>query len=164
LSALSRIFQQFEAGQLAEESLVVACTTAVEAHFDRVLNELINRSQATSNLLFDALLTATRDDIFRSWDARLNWLNKGFGIAIATDAPTQRYRLVLDLRNSLVHGNGQLTDFQIRNFNRAHELRRQMNLHLGVQFNGRRLLLMGDTGAKAVEFSREMVVHLDESW
>lgn len=163
LATISRLYDQRETGRLADESLVIACASAVEAHFDRVLTVLIQRNQSRGNQFFEALLGEVRDDIFRAWDSRLNWLKRGFGISIAGDAATQNYRCVIELRNSLVHGEGRLTDFQVRDFSRACELKRQMSLHLGVQFNGRTILLMPDVGIKAVRLSREMVRHLDEN-
>jgi hypothetical protein len=169
LATISRLYGDHETGLLSSESLVISCASAVEAHFDRVLNELIKRNGPASNLssgsnqLFAALLDDVRDDMFRTWEARLSWLKRGFGISIAGDAETQNYRLVIELRNSLIHGNGHMTDSQIRDFRRACELRRQMALHLDVQFNGRVVLLMAFTGIKAVELSREMIRHLDNS-
>lgn len=163
LGAISRLYEQREIGRLADESLVIACASAVEAHFDRVLAALIEQSKSRGEPFFEALLSEARGDIFRTWDSKLSWLKRAFGVSIAGDAPTQNYRYVIELRNSLVHGEGRLTDFQLRDFGRACALKRQMSLHLGVQFNGRTILLTPDVGIKAVRLSREMVRHLDQS-
>jgi hypothetical protein len=162
LATISRLYEQSEIGRLSDESLVIACASAVEAHFDRVLTVLIQRNQCRGDQFFEALLGEVREEIFRTWDSRLSWLKRAFGISIAGDTATQNYRCVIELRNSLIHGEGRLTDFQLRDFGRACALKRQMSLHMGVQFNGRVILLTPDVGIRAVRLSREMVHHLDK--
>ena len=163
LTALSRLYHDHETGKHAAESLVVSCASAVEAYFDTVLTALILRNRPGDNRLFTALLGEVREDIFRTWDSRLTWLRQGFGISIAGDSATQNFRYVVELRNSLVHGGGMLTDYQVRDFARACQLKRQMSLHLGVHFKGRLILLMPGMGKKAVDLSRKIVCHLDEA-
>lgn len=163
LATISRLYENRENGRLADESLVISCASAVEAHFDRVLTVLIQQNESRGDQFFEALLAEVRQEIFRTWESRLSWLKRAFVISIAGDTATQNYRYVIELRNSLVHGEGRLTDFQLRDFGRACTLKRQMSLHLGVRFNGRAILLTPDVGVKAVRLSREMVSHLDDS-
>jgi hypothetical protein len=69
---------------------------------------------------------------------------------------------VIELRNSLVDGEGKLTDFQVRDFGRTCALKHEMSSRLGVRLEGRTIVLMPGVGRKAVELSREMVHHLDK--
>src|SRR5579859_291694 len=94
--------------------LVVTCVTCVESHFDRVLRSLIAVSGVGENKFFNSMYEAIRDDIFKTWDSRLKWLDDGFGVAISGDSAIQDFRTMVDLRNAIVHGRGRLTEMQQR--------------------------------------------------
>lgn len=144
-------------------SLAVSCATAVEAHIDVVLGQLIENSGVTRSRLSRALLDECQDDIYRSWSSRLKWLNRGFEISIGGDSEVQRFLTVVDLRNILVHGHGHLTAFQTRDFRRAHDLRRRLQNHLTVQLISTRVILDSKVGWNVINTCREMVCHFDQA-
>lgn len=147
--------------EMPSDWVVVTCTTCIESHFDRVLNRLIETSDVELSRFSSALLENSRDEIFKTWDSRLKWLDSGFGISIAGDRPIQEYRTLVDLRNTIVHGQGYLTEIQQGNISRLLDLKRRMSRLLDVQFHGHRVLLPSDVGDKVIRTCRAAIVCLD---
>ena len=163
LEELAQIALLAHSTQVAPEWLIVTCTTCVEAHFDRVINLLIEISQVENNRFAKSLLVDGYDDIFRSWDSRLKWLDKGFGVAISGDRPMQDYRALVDLRNAVVHGQGNLTTLQQRNFGKLLTLKRRLTQLLAVQFSGPKVLLLTGIEPNIIEICRGVTVFLDSA-
>ncbi len=163
LEELAQIALLAHRTQVATEWIIVTCSTCVEAHFDRVINLLIEASQVEDNRLTKSLLAESYDDIFRNWESRLKWLDKGFGVAIAGDRPVQDYRALVELRNAVVHGQGNLTAFQQRNFSKLLTLKRRLTNLLGVHFAGPKILLPKGIESNIIEICRSVTVCLDGS-
>jgi hypothetical protein len=141
--------------------IVVTCTTCIESHFDRVLNRLIEASGVGHDRFSNSLLENSRDEIFKTWDSRLKWLDNGFAVSIAGDRPIQEYRTLVDLRNAIVHGQGHLTEIQLRNIQKLLDLKRRMSRLLDVQFHGHKVLLPPYIGHKVIQICRSAIVCLD---
>jgi hypothetical protein len=103
----------------------------------------------------------SRDEIFKTWDSRLKWLDNGFAVTIAGDRPIQEYRTLVELRNAVVHGQGHLTEYQSRNFQKLLALKQGMSRLLGVQFHGHEVLLPPYIGHKVIQICRSAIVCLD---
>jgi hypothetical protein len=148
---------------IASEWLVVTSTTCVEAHFDRLINALIASSRVSDSKFASALLDDNYEEIFKTWDSRLKWLDKGFGIGIAGDRPVQDYRTLVDLRNAVVHGQGHLTLFQQRNFAKFLALKQSLARLFDVNFMGTAVIFTDALHFKVIEACRLVVAHLDRA-
>jgi hypothetical protein len=146
---------------ISTEWVVVSCTTSVETHFNRILEALVDDSGLRGNPFGNALLDQTSDDIFKNWESRLRWLNRGFGITITGDPAVQRYLSLVDLRNALVHGQGELTPLQQRNFVRLLSLKDKLKRTLGVEFRGSIVVMDHNVQVKAIQICREVTMHVD---
>ena len=149
--------------RISPEWAAVSCTTSVETHFNRLLEALISGSGARDTKLGTALLEHTLDDMFKNWDSRLRWLNQGFGIAISGDTEVQDYLSLVDLRNALVHGQGELTQLQQRKFTQLLALKARLKRSLGVDFRGSHVIINDETQANALRISRRVTMHVDNS-
>jgi hypothetical protein len=149
--------------RVSTEWVVVSCTTSVETHFNRVLEALVDNSGLRDSKFGSALLDQILDDIFKNWESRLRWLNRGFNIAIAGDLAVQRYLTLVDLRNALVHGQGELTSQQQRSFIRLLSLKDKLARVLGVEFRGSIVVINDDVQARAVQICREVTMHVDKA-
>lgn len=153
LSALSLL-------DLPVPQFVTSAMTVVEIHVSRVLARLIVLSDLQATKLGAALVDQMRDDMNRTWDSRMSWLNRGFGLAIAGEVESQRLNDVTELRNAVVHGDGRLTDFQTASLTRVIALQRDLRRHLDVQAAG--AIRYGPKAASLVEGAiRTFVIFFD---
>jgi hypothetical protein len=149
--------------KISTEWVVVASATAVEAHFNRVLESLVEMSDIRASRFGSALLDENADDIYKSWDSRLRWFNRGFGVVVAGELVMQNYLSLVDLRNALVHGQGELTSLQQRHFVKLLSLKDRLRRALGVDFRGPAIVMNDSLQGKAVHICREVTVHVDKS-
>lgn len=134
--------------------------TVIEIHVSRVLARLIVLSDLQATKLGAALVDEMRDDINRTWDTRMSWLSRGFGLAIAGEAEYQRLNNVTELRNAVVHGDGRLTDYQTASLTKVIALQKDLRRHLDVQAAGS--IKYGTKTALLVETAiRNFVVFFD---
>jgi hypothetical protein len=150
-------------GKISTEWVVVASATAVETHFNRVLESLVDISGIRVNKFGDALLEEIADDIYKSWESRLRWLNRGFGVAIAGDLVMQNYLSLVDLRNALVHGQGELTPLQQRNIVKLLSMKDRLRRTLGIDFRGPAIVMNDSVQKRVVHICREVTMHVDRS-
>ena len=143
------------------EWMIISSITSVEEHTNHLLTSLIESSGVDSHPFGIALLTERIDDIYRTWESRLAWLKAGFNIAIAGDREIQEFICLVDLRNALVHGNGELTTVQTRRFDKMLELRRRLASLLGVEFDGLRVILNKQVASRSIAIARVAVLYLD---
>lgn len=101
------------------------------------------------------------DSIFRTWEARRKWLSSAFDINVSGERASQEFDAVIDLRNSIVHGDGQLTDLQLSKLKDFFRLRDQYVRVLSAQVSGRFITLSSDVAVRAATVSRDFVLHFD---
>lgn len=147
--------------RISAEWVVVSCATAVETHFNRLLSALIDMSSAGLDRFGNALLDQALDDVFKTWPSRLRWLNQGFNISVYGDTEIQEYLYVVDLRNALVHGQGELTQIQQRNFSELLALKRNLTRTLGVRFRGVKVVMNEFVQTKVLRICRNATMYID---
>lgn len=108
-----------------------------------------------------ALHEEVEDSIFRTWEARRKWLSNGFGINVSGDKEAQDFDAVVNLRNSIVHGDGRLTDLQVGRFKDLFRLKEQYARVLSATVSGRAITLTPEVALKAATVSRDFVLHFD---
>jgi hypothetical protein len=141
---------------------VVSCATLVEAHVDKVIKSLFTADAAMSFRLTRVLRAEVEDSIYRTWEARRKWLSTAFGINVSGDKASQEFDAVVDLRNSIVHGDGQLTDLQLSKIKDLFRLKEQYARVLSAQMNGRSITLSSEVAIKSATVSRDFVLYFDE--
>ncbi|MFJ2232525.1 hypothetical protein [Streptomyces sp. NPDC087859] len=143
------------------QAAVVSCATLVEAHVDKVVKSLFAADTAMSFRLARVLHSEVEDSIFRTWEARRKWLSIAFDINVSGDKASQDFDAVIDLRNSIVHGDSQLTDLQLSKIKDLFRLKEQYARVLSAQVNGRLIILSPEVAVRAATVSRDFVLHFD---
>lgn len=140
---------------------VVSCATLVEAHVDMVLKSLFTTDASMSFHVTRVLHAEVEDSIFRTWDARRKWLGSAFGINVTGDKASQDFDAVVNLRNSIVHGDGHLTDLQLGKWKELFRLKEQYARVLSARVKGRTIYLSPQVAVRSAIVSRDFVLHFD---
>jgi hypothetical protein len=135
--------------------LVTSAASSVETHVGWFIERLVELSEIETTNFGSALLRYAQDDMLKNWDARLGWLYRGFGIDIAGDSECQEFRVVVELRNSLLHGSGNVTRYQASTLPKLLALKKNLRTTLGVDSAGRRIILGEATPILALEVCRQ---------
>ena len=145
---------------LPAAQLITAINTAVEAHVSRILQRLIELSELESNALGQAILEPQIDRMHSTWEERNKWLKSPFGISFAGTAFYQDFKIVIDARNAVVHGDGHLTRHQTKSTNSLAILRRRLLEILNATASDR-LTFEANSGELAMQTARRFVSEFD---
>lgn len=146
------------------EQFLTALGTAVEVHVSRIIGFLVDLSDIDGTAFGRALLEEVEDDLTRNWPNRNTWLANGFGIAVAGDAPWQHFDTVVEARNTVVHGDGFLSDQQLRRSLQAiNALRKRYRKELDIGLVAGRLDFAKASSRLAHDAARKYVAYLDEA-
>ena len=137
-----------DASDRPPEDLIVALVTLTEAHIDRCIDALFAASRVLDLPLGVTLFREVRDSIHRTWRSRYEWLSNGFDLKISGTRSAQEFDTLVELRNSIVHGNGRITDLQSSTASRLVSLRANFRQSLGIECFGRRVVL--DRGVEII--------------
>lgn len=161
--AISRLMSDSTLSRNADDygNKVVTYTTLTEAHVDNSLRRLFVISGALNNEISQRLYSELHDSIYKSWDSRYRWLSQAFDVNISGMKFAQEFKLLTELRNSLVHGGGNLTPMQTARIAQMIGIRNGMYRVLGVQSHGRRLLLNDAVPVRAGKICREYIIGFD---
>ncbi len=146
---------------MPEGQLATAVTTAVEVHINRVLGRLIVLSNLQASPFAEAMIAELEDALIRTWESRMSWLARGFGIAVTGRQPYQRFDATIQLRNAIVHGDGQLTDLQQKSLAKLTALKRNLWTALSVQCIGLVPVPTASTHAAIIDVARVFVASFD---
>lgn len=148
--------------RLPPAQFITALGTAVEVHVSRVLATLVVLSGVQESKLGDAMLQKIELDMTRTWHDRKEWLSTGFGIVYTGFKPYQDFNILVELRNSVVHGDGAASDQQQRKS--VADLRRLRQDFLGtleVRFYGQ-AKFGTKTNEMAMDIARRFVLDFDQ--
>lgn len=152
---------------LAEEkdgsSAVVSFVTLTEAHVDTCLRRLFILSGALDSELSSHLYREVQDSIHRTWESRYRWLSQAFDIVIRGSKYEQDFSLLVELRNSVVHGNGGMTDFQVAKVPQMIAIRTGLQRCLGLETQGRKFLLDRHIIMPAARICRDYIQEFDQT-
>ncbi len=141
--------------------IVIASVAVVEAHVGRIILRLVDQTGVQATPLGRALVADSRDAFVDSWGSRLQWLNRGFGVALAGGSEYQSFNVLVQARNAILHGEGYLTERQVRRLARVLELKRNLRSVLGVETVGRQVMFSAATRTRTLSVSRTFVDHFD---
>lgn len=122
----------------ASRDLVLTIVPEVESRIDDMLREVVNKTEFASTTLGSFLIKDNIDSYFRTWPERQKILKSASGLDMNGSTTGQEFTCLLDVRNSLMHGNGSLTSQQTKN---STSLKRNLTATLAVQFHGQKLIL-----------------------
>lgn len=118
---------------------IVRGITLIEGHVDRVIDHLRTMEEAKLGKYGMYLSSLHSASDLEVWSARFKILTNGFGLDLKPQVAVQEFQLLVEVRNSLVHGNMELTRRQIQNLDKGLSLRRDMERVLDVAIQGRKL-------------------------
>lgn len=109
----------------------------LEAHVTRVVAQVIANSGAVGHPFVEKMLSSLEKEIFDTWPGRLSWLSRGFSVQIQGTAEYQRFSHLIEVRNAIVHGEGQLTEKQQKKDLKALlSLRKDLSIELDIECRG----------------------------
>lgn len=94
------------------EDLIISSVAIVDNLTTDLIDLALERSKISSTLLGQTLLEASIGGFQRSWPRKHEFLLKAFNIRIKDFAETKKFLTVVEVRNSLIHGDGSLTKLQ----------------------------------------------------
>lgn len=157
-----RSLYRLDAASRSDPASIVAMAAALaESVADRLIDELVALSGLSDSRLGSSLLKASAPSFHQSWQKRHELLSSGFGISVRGRASWRDLDVVVQVRNALMHGQGFLTDMQVRNAATALKLSRRVEEVLGSQIQAREILLGEDAGERAVEVAAAYIIELD---
>lgn len=142
---------------------IVAVTSRVEALADRFIDLLVLESGVGSTQLGKNLLREYNDSFHQSWPARNGILKKGFGIQAASMPIWDDMELVIEVRNAIVHGDGGLTNRQLKDSASLITMRKRISKLLHSDIQGRMVRLSDEAGVLSAEIAIKYAVALDEA-
>lgn len=163
ITSLSQLSLRVGQSSVIPEWILVDSITTVEVHVDRAINALVAQSHLADNMFGQALLGKLGEDMSNSWPARFDWLGDGFGVRVKGEKFAQDFDAVIECRNGIIHGSGNLTKRQRSNFAKFTELRRRLFTVLDVTTHGTRLVLSDNSARRSLEVSRDFVYGFDRA-
>ncbi|WAC55945.1 hypothetical protein [Gordonia sp. SL306] len=110
-----------------------------------------------------ALVDEISDSMNATWNNRKKWLSSGFGISYSGTASGQNFDTLVELRNSIVHGDGALSDLQEKkSVDKLIALRREFKERLSTNFLGR-AEFADDSSDRAMIIARQFILDFDRS-
>lgn len=162
LGNLARLHEDVYSKDVPTQYVVITASSESESFTEKILSTLLESSVVNTNRLGSALIADNWSQFFQNWDARLKWLWRGFEIPNGT-TQVQEVRTLVELRNSIVHGGGNLTRMQTGSLNKQLALEYRYRHQLDVTTEGGRLDFGSKTRIRAIEIAREFVFHIDNS-
>lgn len=144
------------------EQFFTALGTAVEIHVSRLIGYLVDLSDIDSSPFGRELLSTVEDDLTRTWNDRHRWLDRAFEVGVAGYGPGQRFDTVVEARNSVVHGDGRLSDQQLgRTMQKIIGLRARYKKELDIGLSAGQLDFAPTSRDLAHEAARRYIAFLD---
>lgn len=142
---------------------IISAIATVEAHVDATVKLLTDMDRQTRSKLGNYLVDQYESDFSRNWKSRQSVLRDGFGVFVESERVAQDLKIVVDVRNALMHGDGKLTDLQSAKWRTVVTLRRDMARRLDIELQGRRLVIGEGSAKKACSILIEYVLQLERS-
>jgi hypothetical protein len=150
----------FESIQGVPQSAILV-TTICETAIDSEMKRLVSQSGVSQIQLGRALLDHAGSNIDGSWPRRLHWLKAAFDVEIGSSPEYQDFRVLVEFRNSIAHGDGMLTRRQSSKAADVLQLEGDLRRVLDVSTEGGRIFWSSETTHRAVRVARSFLVHLD---
>lgn len=126
---------------LSPKDLVLTVVPEVETRIDEMLRELVSSSRFASTPVGSFLIKDKLDSYLQTWSERERILATMFGFNVSGSTVGQRFQLLLEVRNALMHGNGSLTLQQSKKFGTLLDLRKRLSKELCIEVQGKVLIL-----------------------
>lgn len=146
---------------LPPPQLISSVGTVVEVHVAYILDRLIDHSRVADNPVGEALLGDARKAINSTWDKRGDWLTNPFGVGYRGDQTWERFKVVIEARNAVMHGDGAMSANQAgMSLPKVLLLRRSLLNELNIRLDTQSQY-GADTSQRALEIARRFVAHFD---
>ncbi|WP_162621969.1 hypothetical protein [Microbacterium suaedae] len=145
------------------EKVLVTSTALVESYVDDEIDHYLALREATSTTLERYLLRDYGGGFRTSWKERIRFLERGIELGAVPSPLRQDVLLVVDARNAVVHGNGELTMQQVNKGINTLDMRRQLTGRLDAHFAGKRVYFSRETSRSALGTLIDFCYWLDGS-
>ncbi len=143
------------------EHIITTVGTIVEMHLSTVLESLIDSSNVRNSDLGAELLRSAETDMNANWKARSRWFKNAFDIRYGGYQAQEHWEVLIDARNAVVHGGGDLSPNQrTMSFVEVQKLKQSISDLLMVKIQDP--AIYAPQGARlAVDIARAFVQHFD---
>jgi hypothetical protein len=145
----------------SREWTLISAVAVAESFVDRLVERLVASSEVARSAFGRKLLRENSNSFSQSWTQRNMWLDEGFDIHMSGTRTGQDLMVIVEVRNALMHGLGNLTDRQVKSSSSAIALQGQIRKLLRSQVHGRKVVLGREAGTRATAIARQYVTELD---
>ncbi|WES64623.1 hypothetical protein P0L94_00805 [Microbacter sp. GSS18] len=143
------------------ELVVLRSCALTEGYVDDLLDQLSAADLHAASDFQELAFGQVRTQLHQSWQSRRQWLKDGFGISIAGSQAAQEFDVLVELRNALTHGAGELTRLQRNRLSDQLALESKLVSVMKLGMRGNRLNLTAETSVAAVKIACSYVIALD---
>lgn len=161
--ALRELLKVQSSQRNTNEWILISAAAIAESFADRVIQRLVLDSPVSQTSFGRKLLAESSNSFSQSWGQRNSWLKDGFGVNLSGGAVAQNLIVIVEVRNALMHGSGNLTDRQLKNPAAAITLQSQIRQVLSSQVHGRKVVLGSTAGILAIATARDYIISLDRA-
>ncbi|MUN64460.1 hypothetical protein GMA12_15140 [Kocuria sediminis] len=140
---------------------IISAASLAEALVGKSIDLLVDESGIKSTRLGRRLIQDSAESYHQTWDGRYGILRDAFGVQLAGNREAQRLNVVVDVRNAIVHGEGQLTSRQTKKLTNVLSMRRQINEVLESEVQGKKIVLSPTAGRCAIRVASDYALAFD---
>lgn len=159
---LARIRIACEYGTSPRE-LVLAAVPEVEFRIDAMIRDAALNSNMKKCRIGEFFIEEKLSSYFQTWAARESFLTGVFDCNLSGITIGQNFKLLVEIRNSLVHGNGSLTALQTKSLQSLIKIRGNLEKVFDLQVDGTRLMLDSLDRRKVSDVACEYLIFIDQS-
>lgn len=142
---------------------VLFVVSEVESQVDKLIRGKIYSLGLGHSSVSDYFINNHLPEYFGTWSKRKSLLKGLFNFDGYSCAVGQEFDSLVDIRNSLMHGGGSLTELQRKNFRNSLKMKRKLESKFSVRFSGNRMVLEGSASRVAGEVSVRFLIAVDEA-
>lgn len=161
--ALGRI-REARVAPLDPRSLVLAVIPEVETRVDVMIRDLVSKAEFAETPLGAFLISNNLDSYFQTWKERQKILRATLDFDGNGGKVGQQFQLLLEVRNSLMHGNGAFTRQQSKSFQKVRALEKSLFEAFSIETQGQLLILENINRTKVCEVAGDYLIAVDEKY
>lgn len=149
-------------GPLTIRELILSSVSEVEQHVDDMLIDMVQQPGHRFTEVSTYFIDQHLDEYLKTWKAREKFLKDVFHVSLSGESVGQKFTALLDVRNALMHGNGFLTKFQIKNPRTALGDMDNISRFFDIVFCGKELVLERVSRQKICDVSVNYLLRVDQ--
>ena len=143
---------------------IIASMPPVEVHVSDSLRLLVKETRIGDNLFGQFALDELGDSLTINWPSRIKALSAGFGIELSGTREWQDFDTLIDLRNALIHGDGNLSEKQrVMKLTKILDLKRRWRRTLDAEWSARGVILGSQSVTLSLKVTFDFLTLFDKS-